>query len=587
MTLRENVLIAGRYRVERKIGSGGMGAVWLAIDESTERPVALKHAHPGRNERELRREARIARDIDDPRIVRLLDAVVDDGTSWLVMEYVPSRDLAGIIETDGALPAGAVARIGEQVARALETLHARGIVHGDVSPGNILIDEKGDAKLTDFGVARSIHADATLTGSGLVPGTPAYVAPEVARGGDRTPASDVFSLGAALFAAVEGKSPLGEDDNPLTVIWRAASGHISAPSAGPLGRALAALLRPEPAARPTAAAAAELLRTADAETPASSRRRMWTVLTAAAVVAVVAASVIITQLTGSNSNHGAGGAVATLGDPHTADWCALLQPSTLKQFGTTDLSVDYGNFDRCDVLISKNDDDLVDVELSVDRGPAPKSGPVAHRGAVTVTSQPASDDECDEFLSLKDGNMVIVGAKLTGGGHLNLCAAASAAADHAIRILNAGPVPRLSGQQPGRSLSTVDACGLIGRSALTEIPQLAGTRPDPGFGNWGCEWSDDSGGFTAQLRFDRDYPPTTRDRGTPATLQGRPAFVRAGDDGPHTCVARLVAHRYTDAAGDAKTELVEVSIEAPQPAVRLCADAETLGSAAAKKLPKA
>lgn len=162
-----------------------MGAVWLAEDERLDRPVALKRAHPAADEgrlRQLTREARIAGGIDHPRVVALHDLVTDDGGTWLVMEYIPSRDLAEIIGSDGVLPPEDVARIGRQLAEALEAVHALGIVHGDVKPGNVLITERGDAKLTDFGVSRAIWGDETVSDSGLFRGTPAYVAPEVARG---------------------------------------------------------------------------------------------------------------------------------------------------------------------------------------------------------------------------------------------------------------------------------------------------------------------------------------------------------------------------------------------------------------------
>lgn len=260
---RTGDLVAGRYRVERQIDSGGMGAVWLAQDENLDRPVALKLAHPGADERRLRqlsREARIAGSIDHPRIVKLYDLVIEDTSTWLVMEYVPSRNLADIIADDGVLAPEKAARIGWQLADALAVVHALGIVHGDVKPGNVLITESGDAKLTDFGVARLVWGDETLSEDDMFHGTPAYLAPEVARGTGALPASDVFSLGATLFAATEGVSPLGGGENPLTAIWRSASGQVAAPRQGPLGDVLSAMLQPDPEARPDAAAAKRLLR---------------------------------------------------------------------------------------------------------------------------------------------------------------------------------------------------------------------------------------------------------------------------------------------------------------------------------------
>jgi serine/threonine protein kinase len=322
VTVRTGALIAGRYRVERQIGSGGMGAVWLARDEDLDRPVALKRAHPAADERRLRqlsREARIAGGIDHPRVVALYDLVTEDAATWLVMEYVPARDLADIIGTGGVLPPEDVARIGRQLAEALAAVHALGIVHGDVKPGNVLITEAGDVKLTDFGVSRAIWGDETVSDSGLFRGTPAYVAPEVARGAKPLPPADVFSLGATLFAAAEGVSPLGSGDNPLTVVWRAASGHVAAPrSPGPLGAALSAMLALEPADRPDADEVKRLLGLRAVPEP-SAPRRLGLVAIAASAAMVLAGASLVSGSAGSapkkKSAKPAAVPVAAIGDP--------------------------------------------------------------------------------------------------------------------------------------------------------------------------------------------------------------------------------------------------------------------------------
>ena len=204
-------LIAGRYRLEREIGRGGMGMVWLCRDERLDRDVADKQVGglPGESSMHLARalrEARHSAALNHPHVVAIFDAIEEGNAVWLIMEYVPSRTLSQIIRTDGALSPGRAARIGAQVADGLAAAHARGIVHRDVKPSNILVGEGDLAKISDFGIARAIDEE-QLTRSGLVMGTPSYFSPEQARGEEPTPASDVWALGATLYAAVEGRPP--------------------------------------------------------------------------------------------------------------------------------------------------------------------------------------------------------------------------------------------------------------------------------------------------------------------------------------------------------------------------------------------
>ena len=176
------------------------------------------------------------------------------------MEYLPSRSLAALIAEHGPLEPAEAAWVGAQVADALGAVHEAGIVHGDIKPGNVLITDDGVAKITDFGVSRATW-DTTATGGGTVAGTPGYFAPEVARGGDPTPASDVFSLGATLYAAVENELVCGHHDNTLAVLHAMAEGKLRpATRAGVLGRPLAAMLRLDPAHRPGTGAVERALR---------------------------------------------------------------------------------------------------------------------------------------------------------------------------------------------------------------------------------------------------------------------------------------------------------------------------------------
>ncbi len=215
-------LIGGRYRVESAIGRGGMGTVWLCRDETLRRNVAVKQVGllPGESVTDSARafrEARSTAALGHPNVVTVFDVVEDSGHIWLVMEHVPGRSLSQIIKQDGPLDPGTVAEIGAQVAAGLAAAHAAGTMHRDVKPGNVLIREDGVAKISDFGIART-HGDPALTQSGFLTGTPSYFSPELARGGEPGPGTDVWALGATLYAAVEGRSPYEQRSNPVAVL---------------------------------------------------------------------------------------------------------------------------------------------------------------------------------------------------------------------------------------------------------------------------------------------------------------------------------------------------------------------------------
>ena len=281
----EGTLLAGRYRVGECIGAGAMGVVWKAWDRRLARTVAVKQLSAPRHEEgadeatvrlarvRAMREGRIAARVVHPRAIMVFDVVVDGTPAhapgpWIVMEYLPSRSLAAVLAERGPLAPTEVARIGAQIADALTAVHEAGIVHGDVKPGNVLLTDDGVAKLTDFGVSRATW-DTSATGGGLVAGTPGYFAPEVARGGDPTPASDVFSLGATLYAAVENELVCGPLDNTLAVLHAMAEGRLRpATRAGVLGRPLSAMLRLEARHRPDTALLRSALEARAAMAPA-------------------------------------------------------------------------------------------------------------------------------------------------------------------------------------------------------------------------------------------------------------------------------------------------------------------------------
>jgi hypothetical protein len=257
-------LVAGRYRLQSQIGGGGMGAVWLAQDELLGRRVALKQvlSAPGVSEEETEqqrlralREGRIAARLSHPHAISVYDVALEHGQPWLVMEYLPSRSLAEVLSEDGVLRVDQVAQVGAQVADALAATHAAGIVHRDVKPANILIGEGGSVeglvKITDFGISHA-SGDVTLTQTGQITGTPAFLAPEVAQGHPMSEASDVFSLGATLYTCLEGTPPFGMDENALGMLHRVASGTIVPPRrSGSLTRPLQKILAADPADRPT------------------------------------------------------------------------------------------------------------------------------------------------------------------------------------------------------------------------------------------------------------------------------------------------------------------------------------------------
>ncbi|OZM74405.1 serine/threonine protein kinase [Amycolatopsis antarctica] len=203
-------VIAGRYTVLGELGRGGMGIVWRAEDRVIGRVVAVKELRlpdvaeeAGVFQERVLREVRTGGSINDPAVVTVYDVVVDHGATYIVMELVEAPTLSDLVRTHGPMPAHQVASIGEQVLAALGAAHQSGIVHRDVKPGNIMVAASGRVKLTDFGIAQAVD-DPRLTTSGMLVGSPAFMAPERVAGREAMPASDLWSLGATLFFAVEG-----------------------------------------------------------------------------------------------------------------------------------------------------------------------------------------------------------------------------------------------------------------------------------------------------------------------------------------------------------------------------------------------
>jgi eukaryotic-like serine/threonine-protein kinase len=260
-------LVAGRYALSEVLGRGGMGTVWRATDRVLGREVALKEItfsvdltageRAILRERTLR-EARAAARLDNPCVVGVHDVVEEDGRPWLVMEHVEARSLQDILEEQGPLPVAAVATIGLDVLSALGAAHSAGIVHRDVKPANVLVGADGHACLTDFGIATTT-GDSSLTTGGALIGSPSYMAPERAYGDEPSPPVDLWSLGATLYAAVEGRPPFARGEAMATMMSVVSEHPAPMLRAGPLEPVLQGLLTKDPAARSDAARAREQL----------------------------------------------------------------------------------------------------------------------------------------------------------------------------------------------------------------------------------------------------------------------------------------------------------------------------------------
>jgi hypothetical protein len=276
-------MLARRYHLQRVLGRGAMGAVWEAEDTFLRRTVAVKEVVlPGSLSPEERavscertlREARAIARLGHPNVVTLFDVLDEDARPWVVMELVPSRSLAEVIKEDGPLHPLRVATVGLAILGALEAAHAASITHRDVKPGNILLGHDGRVKLTDFGIARAAGDD-TITGTGLLVGSPSYIAPEIVKGLEAGAPADLWGLGATLYAAVEGRAPFSGADAMETLSKVVQEPAAPYERAGPLVPALDAMLEKDPArrARPVDARRAllDVLRGgSEAEAPARS-----------------------------------------------------------------------------------------------------------------------------------------------------------------------------------------------------------------------------------------------------------------------------------------------------------------------------
>ncbi|GAB3881065.1 serine/threonine-protein kinase [Microbispora bryophytorum subsp. camponoti] len=251
-----DTVLGGRYRLTSPIAAGGMGEVWRAEDELLGREVAVKllgrHVAGDATFRDrFRSEARITAGLTDPGIAQVFDYGETDGVAYLVMELVRGEPLSAILARNGVLGPDVTLDLVEQTARGLHAAHRAGVIHRDVKPGNLLVTETGQVKITDFGIARALEA-APLTATGTILGTAQYISPEQASGTTLTPASDIYSLGVVAYECLTGRPPFTAE-NPVALALRHLNdtppplpGNVPAPVAA----LVTAMLAKDPAARP-------------------------------------------------------------------------------------------------------------------------------------------------------------------------------------------------------------------------------------------------------------------------------------------------------------------------------------------------
>lgn len=644
--MKSGAVVFDRYRLEEWIGAGGMGVVWRATDLLLDQPVALKRvslAGVDAKQAELTRartlrEARAAARLRSHRhVVATYDVRIDDGDVWLVLEYVPSRSLSQLRRERGPLELAEIARIGARVADALAAGHAQGIVHRDVTPGNVLIAEDGTVKLTDFGISHLTGQD-PITQDGAISGTIAFLAPEVAASGASTPASDVFSLGSTLYAAIEGLPPFGTDDNAFRLLNVVRLGVIRPPaSAGELTPLLLRLLALDPATRPDAVTARDLLdqfatQTTVAarpppprESPASGattivaprdqgpgpssarparwplRRRILTGALALITVAILGAGTVLgirslssddppppgedTPLVGAPAMPATVGPISLTGDPKAADPCALIDLAWLHQFGLPRITTPYNpNGCRAQITTANSGDVNLYIDFNTPAFSVESVGgqrqqlgalTISRKGIVPGTYEPS----CQNVLLLADRTTVWI--NVYGGKDVDQCAVAEVGTATAVTALDRDGITYRPGRTSGWQVTNSDACTLLTNIELVSVSGLNPTIRSPGFANWWCSWGTTSA--TVELYFRLD-DAILDNHGDPTVIAGRRAWLRIVAQGnPHLCEAIVVSR--PAASPTSATEIVKVQVRGPQKDQELCARASDLAAAAVARLP--
>ncbi|MBD3005040.1 MULTISPECIES: serine/threonine-protein kinase [unclassified Streptomyces] len=615
----------GKYRLTKGPVEGGRGAVWFAVDTELGRSVVLKRAlleDSGQADfDELLAEARALAKFSHPNVVTLYDAVRAgkgrNATFWLVMEHVTG----GSLDVPVKMAPELAAHIGAQIAAALAALHDKGIVHCDVKPGNIVITPDRVAKLTDFGAAYRVDGSETITPNGPVSLTPFFAAPEAFRGAPER-ASDVFSLGATMHWLVTGTPPLRGAGRVVRL-------EAISPQVGPLGGLLTAMLQRDPGARPTAAEALAALTdiagppdqfptlpTAPATTPYTDvltrgqipaggltrrtatlvGRRPLLLACAAAVTALAIAVPFTVMSLGDGSGDkatpapGKPAAAGFIGDPRTADPCALLKPTVFHRYEVAELKRDEGNFNRCDVNLKERDEEVVGVRVELDADALPEAVKRKTRGRVTVVERAAEGDECVRAMAVTgahDNSLRITAvARRPAEIKQPLCDTADIATRFAVDVLNRGEIPRRSPSFPSNSLAHQDACTLLDVKTLEKVPGIDARDPDVGFGRWDCQWKSTTNELEVDLRFDQGKLPS--DKGARSTkLSDHQAIVLPEDEGPGSCRVEVVHREYTGLDRVQGTERVALVLKGAGPKGRPCELATDLAGSAAAALPPA
>ncbi|WP_051580443.1 serine/threonine-protein kinase [Pseudonocardia acaciae] len=643
----------GRYRLVRSIARGGTGTVWEAEDLLLAQRVALKHvsfANLPAEQAELARarilrEARMAAQLRGHRhVVTIYDVIESDGDVWLVLEYVPAASLTEALTDGRPMSLIEIARIGAAVADALAAAHDRGVIHRDIRPGTILIGvDQRTVKLTDFGLSHAAADDQLLTGDNAVSGTPAYMAREVARGEPPTPASDIFSLGATLYRAIEGAPPYGEDPNPRRMLLRVATYPINPPATRtPLTSLIMRLLELDPNTRPDAATVSDqlhaLARRVSEGTlrtrypvpapspptlgggrptalagpgaptlggqppgppeprPARRPRRPMAVAAIAAFALAAGLAVALPRLLDNTAPTGAPPLPAAIrpitlsGDPRAADPCALIDPTWLRQFGEpVTVRVRKGALQSCEagIGVGRQDSRLLVSYREPVSSVSDRDGEKQRVGDITVVHRRTPESgfyavHCSGYIILSDRSEIVVQA--VGAGFPDLCAAAWVGISAAVNVLDRDGVVYRPGRTAQWRIADNDACALLDPSTLATVPDLEPYNRVPGFANWSCTWDSTKKGGPSVYTLFNLFEADQTDVGAPTTIAGRRAWTKLvpGTRAAQRCMAMVATRPTPTAQGD--VEVLELSLEGPQPGPELCARATELAVAALGKL---
>nr|PPQ56123.1 hypothetical protein C5F59_05050 [Streptomyces sp. QL37] len=279
------------------------------------------------------------------------------------------------------------------------------------------------------------------------------------------------------------------------------------------------------------------------------------------------------------------GEPGTIGDARRADPCGLLDSASLSRFGRTRLTADYGEINRCDVLVGRNGIDVAEAQVYLDAEPAAFEGvPVRTVGNVEVASFPREEDACVRVIATADRQQIQIIGKQWDTPAPNLCELADAATDYAVGVLADGPVPRRSTEPAANSLALIDACTLLDAAALRHVPGVGARDGRPGFASWNCEWSDADGDSDVVVEYSRDN--SLKDDGEPEDIAGTRGFVSPQEAGDDSCVVRFPHRTYTNPHGDSIVEHLQLTVHAPQSPSRLCATAQALTATAAKNIAR-